>query len=268
MNANDNLERRIADFYESEAPSRAPDWVLRSTLDTIDDTQQRRVLVRVPWRFPQMNSFAKLAIAVVAVIAVGAIGWRALGPNSPSGVGGQATPSPTIAPSPTPTATPLPTAAPLTESFTSTRHGISLAYPAGWTSKPATEAAPSQISWGFEQPWNDVIYEPTLTDQLFIAIVSQPFGGTSVAKWITQTGPVVECTGAMEPITVDGFEGATCDGLVLVAAGNRGYVIKLYTGDDLGSLRSVYSTAWFESVLATVRLKPADAVDTAPSASA
>ena len=42
MNANDSLERRVADFYEHEVPPRAPDWVLRSTLETIETTPQRR----------------------------------------------------------------------------------------------------------------------------------------------------------------------------------------------------------------------------------
>jgi hypothetical protein len=36
MTANDRLERRVADYYAAEAPPRAPDWLLRSTLETID----------------------------------------------------------------------------------------------------------------------------------------------------------------------------------------------------------------------------------------
>lgn len=55
MSVNDDLERRIADYYESEPPARAPDWVLESALVTIDTTRQRRGLIRVPWRFPIMN---------------------------------------------------------------------------------------------------------------------------------------------------------------------------------------------------------------------
>jgi hypothetical protein len=78
MNANDDLERRIADFYETEAPPRAPDWVLGEALSTIDTTKQRRVLIRVPWRFPTMSSYAKLAVATVAVISVG-LRWLSFG---------------------------------------------------------------------------------------------------------------------------------------------------------------------------------------------
>ncbi len=79
MTASDSLERRIADHYATEATPRAPDWLLASALETIDDTPQRRVLMRMPWRFPHMNNFAKVAIAAVVVIAVGAVGLSLLG---------------------------------------------------------------------------------------------------------------------------------------------------------------------------------------------
>ncbi len=102
MNVNRDLERKLADFYESEAPPRAPDWVLRSALQTIDTTRQRRVVIRGPWRFPHMNTFAKVAIAAVVVIAVGALGLSVLRPPAPSGVGGQPTASPSPSPSPPP----------------------------------------------------------------------------------------------------------------------------------------------------------------------
>ena len=78
MSVNDDLERRIADYYESEAPSRAPDWVLGSALATIESAPRRRALLHVPWRVP-MNTYAKLAVATVAMIAVGAIGFVSLG---------------------------------------------------------------------------------------------------------------------------------------------------------------------------------------------
>ena len=45
MNANHDLERRLADFYATEAPQRAPDWVLGEALATIDTTKQRRVVI-------------------------------------------------------------------------------------------------------------------------------------------------------------------------------------------------------------------------------
>lgn len=84
MTANHELDRRLADHYASEAPQRAPDRVLDGALAAIDSTPQRRVLIRVPWRFPSMNSAprvssrsmmtlpALLAVALVAMVLGGA----------------------------------------------------------------------------------------------------------------------------------------------------------------------------------------------------
>ena len=57
MNANDDLERRIADFYATEAPPGRPTGCSAQALATIDTTPQRRVLIRVPWRFPTDEHF-------------------------------------------------------------------------------------------------------------------------------------------------------------------------------------------------------------------
>jgi hypothetical protein len=102
MNANHELDRRLADFYAGEAPQRAPDRVLEGALAAIDSTTQRRALVRVPWRFPIMNSYAKLAIAAVVVLAVGAIGLTVFRGGTPPGPGVQATSSPDASPSSSP----------------------------------------------------------------------------------------------------------------------------------------------------------------------
>lgn len=106
MTANRDLERRIADFYATEPPLRAPDLVLHAALSTIDSTPQRRGLL-APWRFPNMTTFTKLAAAVVVAVAVGAIGlWQF------AGVGGP-TPTPTATPGSTPVASVPPSASPL-----------------------------------------------------------------------------------------------------------------------------------------------------------
>ena len=94
MNANHDLERRLADFYATEAPPRAPDRVLESVLATSELTRQRRAVFRLPWRFPIMNSYAKMAIAAVAVIAIGAVGLAVLATGRIARFGGQPTASP------------------------------------------------------------------------------------------------------------------------------------------------------------------------------
>jgi hypothetical protein len=272
MNANDNLERRLADFYESESPPRAPDWVLRSALQAIDDTPQRRVVIRVPWRFPNMNTFAKVAIAAVVVIAVGALGLSLLGPPSSSNVGGQPTASPSPSPSPTFGATIIPESPPaLTETFTSERHGFSISYPTGWVPRPATDPWTTDFP-DFSQTTGDVIYDPVLESNLWIMVASQPLSGRSAAQWVddTMTGfnSADFCGPPSEPITIDGSQGQLCDSAAAVVSGDRGYVIKLYTSDDDPAAVAGFDQDYFNEVLSTLRLQPEDAVDTAPSPSA
>ena len=123
-----------------------------------------------------MSTFAKVAVAAVAVIAVGAVGIFALQPRNVPSVGAAPTASPS--PSPFPSSSPAAAASmapPLSETFTSPTNGISIAYPAGWTTRAATE--PWTTGWpDFHQPTGDVMYDPTLQDHLFIVVASQPAG--------------------------------------------------------------------------------------------
>ena len=79
-----------------------------------------------------MNSFAKLAIAAVAVIAVGALGLAVLRPGSSSSVGGPASPGVSPTPSPSPLLS-------LNQTFTSAIRRVSVSYPDGWVPRAATE---------------------------------------------------------------------------------------------------------------------------------
>lgn len=259
MTANHDLDRRIAAFYATEAPSRAPDRVLATALETIDITPQRRALVRVPWRFTPMNTYAKVAVAAVAVIAVGAIGLSFLDGRTP-GTGGPASPSPTTIP----TASPIASTSnpPLVETFTSTIHGISASYPAGWKLQPATEPWPSGGSINQEAVWVDVIYQRD-TDSPFLALASQPLAGRDPDVWTATAADFVadpDFCGTAEPVTVDGAEGRLYRGCLaaLVTVADRGYLIWLYRIDDLDR---------FNEFLATVQLHPEDAVDATPSPS-
>jgi len=269
MNANDSLERGIADAYEREAPPRAPDWVLATALETIESTPQRRVLLRAPWRFPHMNTFAKVAIAAVVVLAIGAVGLSLL-PRSSSGVGGQ----PTLSPSPTPSLSPSPDPSappPLSETFSSTMHGFSIDYPTGWATAPATQPWISTTGADFMSPATDHIYDPVLQDHLFLSAASQPLAGEAGDTWVTEilADPDEGCDPAIptEPITLDGASGRICGGLVAVSIQDRGYFIRLYTSDDDAWLSTHYDNTWFRSVLDTVQLDPATARDPSPSVS-
>jgi len=167
------------------------------------------------------------------------------------------------------TATPTSSIAPpaLTQTFTSTMHGIAASFPAGWTVRAATEPW-TTVEWSFEDPSVDIIHDPSLADHLFLALGSQPLGATSAVKWIADRLAFVEC-GTTEQVTVDGASGSICgDGaLAMASSRGRGYMIALYTSGDEGWLDSVYDRAWFKDILATVDLRPQDAVDitTSPS---
>ena len=277
MNVNRDLERQLADFYESEAPPRAPDWVLRSALQAIDTTRQRRVVIRVPWRSTNMNTFAKVAIAAVVVIAVGALGLSVLRPPSSSNVGGQpsASPSPSTSPSPTFGATIIPEPAPaLTETFTSERHGFSVSYPAGWDTAKATEPWPGAGLPNFREPTGDFMFDPVLTDHLFLSVASKPLAGQGGAAWADEFLNAMAANGdcglPLESITTGFGPARQCAGGGIVAtwAADRGYVIWMYTSGDDPSAVAAYDQAYFNDILATLQLKPEDAVDTAPSPSA
>ena len=97
MTANNDLERRLTDHYAAVAPSSAPDWVLEQALANVHDTTQRRVLRLVPRRLDNMNTFTKLAMAAVVVIAVGALGIGVLRPDRTVT---PAAPAPSTSPSP------------------------------------------------------------------------------------------------------------------------------------------------------------------------
>jgi len=232
-----------------------------------------------------MSSFAKVAIAVIAVIAVGTVGVIALRPGGTGTVGSAATPIPTStpaatpAPTPTPASTPTPppsptvaptaapsVAPPLTGTFTSPIHGISLAYPAGWTTRPATEPWTTTGNPLFSYPSVDILQDPVLGDHLFVGVASQPLAGKTGDQWAADFQASSGC-GPTVPVTIDGASGLLSEGECLIAAvtsGGRGYFVWLSPSSDEWWIAQVYDRAWFEQVLATVDLRPADAVDPAP----
>jgi hypothetical protein len=268
MNANDELERRIADFYATETPPRAPDWVLESALTTIDTTPQRRALIRLPRRFQTMNTFTKVAVAAVAVIAIGGVGLAVLRPGqAPPGIGGPGSPSSSPAGSPFLPSASLTQYPALTGTFTSSIHGISTAYPSGWTVTEALQPWRSGIPAQCDPQCSDRIVEKNF-DSPFLGLSSQPLAGLTgdawLAKLLSEPGLGNTCAPQTEAVTIDGNPGqinVLCPEGLLTAetwTEDRGYFIVLYRIDDV---------AWFKDILATVRLHPEDAVDTTPSLS-
>lgn len=276
MNATNDIERRIADYYATEAPYRAPGWLLAQALDTVDTTPQRRTLLGRPWRFPPMTSFAKLAVGAVAIVAVGAIGLTLL--RLPA-VGPAASPSPTGSPPPSSLLPP-----PVTEHFTSTIHGISIDYPAGWQIRPATEPwTGGELS--FDSPAADVLYDPVLGDRLYLVVASQPYGDLSQNEWqnkvLTWTClGFPDAGGEVWSWRVDGFHAwqqGPCNSGSLIFTDTRGYLIRLVASSGEPGLADTYNWNWLAgldktgptgdpSVLESADLRPEEAVD-APSPS-
>jgi hypothetical protein len=272
MNTQHDLERRLADYYDTEAPRQAPDRVLHAALSSIDTTRQRRVLIRVPRRFEHMSTSLRAGIAAAAVVAVGAV-VLAIGPFRPSaiGPGSAATPTPSAPPSSSSPAIASPSAsqlAPLTGSFTSAVFGVSTSYPAGWKLMPATGLWTTGIPWNCESSCTfDRIYEKE-TDSPLFHLASQPLAGKSGAEWgaaiLADPGWEATCPNTTEPVAIDGTNGTLakiCGQTLFVAvtsSGGRGYAFVFYRVDDVNQ---------FKAILATVRLHPEAAVDVMPSAS-
>jgi hypothetical protein len=163
-----------------------------------------------------------------------------------------------------------------TERFDSPLHGLSIGYPSGWRTRAATEP------WGhgevaFDAPDVDVIFDPTLRDDLYFAVVSEPLvAHLSGTDWVEAHWPRLEsvgiCKGPGSGGGNDTFHGhyawfLGCDephgavaSVLIVGTATRGYIIYLHVADD-PLLQATYDGEWFEAALETVDLRPEDALD-------
>jgi hypothetical protein len=93
------------------------DRVLDNVFDLLDATPQRRSWWPA-WRFSDMNTFAKLALAAAAVVVVAFVGINLLpGSGGAGGSGPAVSPTPSPSPSPSPAATPNPSPPPAAFAF-------------------------------------------------------------------------------------------------------------------------------------------------------
>ena len=142
MTAPRDTERLIRAFLD-EGVTELPERAYHAVRSEIDRTHQRVVIG--PWRTPDMNTFAKFAMAAAAVLVVALVGYNLL-PSDP-GRGG----TPSVTPSPSPSssvaASTSPSASPSELAFfpqgpiEAGRHSmvrsgksLSVGMPAGWTS--------------------------------------------------------------------------------------------------------------------------------------
>jgi hypothetical protein len=94
---------RLIRAFLAEGQTDLPDQIYDAVRDQIEHTHQR--VVMGPWRFAEMNNYAKLAIAAAVVVVVAIVGINLL-PRG-GGVGGDASPSPSPTQQPTPSPSPV-----------------------------------------------------------------------------------------------------------------------------------------------------------------
>ena len=278
MASNNKFDETISTWLEDTAPTGLPQRVLAATFE-----RTRRSRQQLGWRGVlgrrQMPRFVP-ALGAAAVVVMAAV--LALNLIPMSGPGGPTTQPPTA--SPTPSSSPVtPPPSPFTERFDSAVHGVSISYPSGWQTRPATEPWNHEtVAFGASEV--DVIFDPTFQADLYIALVSEPLRGLSGEEWVNGLDAAVEICGEREEgagstggsYTLDGAKGwavsrvrgaqpAGCQ-FVAVATATRGYIIVLHVGDERHP--EAYGWGWFKSVLETVNLRPEDAVDAlSPAAS-
>jgi hypothetical protein len=171
-----------------------------------------------------------------------------------------------------------------TERFDSPLNGLSIGCPSGWRTRAATEPWAGHSDVAFGAPDVDVIFHPKFKDDLYLAVVSEPLGGTSGADWVdggswlTSVGICTDAYGAGGGS--DTFHGnaawsegcgtpAGSDEFVVFGTATRGYIINLHVGNKRAErlLESTYDLKlfrnFFGAALKTVDLHAEDA-DEAP----
>jgi len=89
---------RIVRSWLETGADRLPERVLDSVLDQLPAYKQRRLRWRPTWRFAQMNTLTKAAIAAAAVLVVAILGYKVLPGNGPGTTVPTPSPSPTASP--------------------------------------------------------------------------------------------------------------------------------------------------------------------------
>ncbi|MBA2633069.1 MAG: hypothetical protein H0U86_08740 [Chloroflexi bacterium] len=269
MTSRSDIER-VLDRYLAEGAEQMPDRVIDAALDQIDHIPQRRVL-RVPWRFYQMLTFLKPALAVAAVIAVLVVGGMFLSRGPSASVGGPAasTPSPSPSASASAAVSPSSSAQALTDTsnwvaFTSERYGYEIAHPPTWDAKPATR------DWTFETDRLDFLTEAadSFIDEAapyqirFTAFADDVPSDMSEDEWITayyegSQGDGQQCDALIEKlqpiaVTVAGHAGRLLindpcsDAQAFVFIDGRVHVFAVWRENQEALLEAFLSTVKFQ----------------------
>ncbi len=254
MTASRDPDKLIAAFLD-EGQTDLPDRVFDAVRHDIQRTRQRVVIG--PWRVPNMNMFARVAIAAAAVVAIG-FAWVNFGPSRAGpGVGAQPTPTPTPSPQPLPDAGALAPGTYWLNGDPEVTNGtpvprIAVTMPAGWTADgdlllknyapdlnpgelDASDAGagPSLVAWQISGTFVDPCTNHTLVkptpgpgiDALADALAHQP--GTTA--------------GPLTAVTVDGYSGKFVELTVTTDISKCGDNFMIWASSD-GNSRWVQGT--------------------------
>jgi hypothetical protein len=243
MNTRPDFDRHAAAWL-ADGPTELADRVLDAALREVHLTKQRRRW-STPWRTPSMSLplRAAVAIAIVAVLGVGALTFFKQG--SAPGVGGQPTPSPTIVPTTAPSTTAAAQQSPPIDTstwtiYSSVRNVLSIKHPANWTEEP------SDHDWTLarDAAWPNSAAEKFVSPDGQVAVAAwsvavQP--GADLEAWIATYCPLntTPCTGIHDravPVTAvpDGQQGLLIsfesDAQAFFLKGNRIWVVATWRG--------------------------------------
>ena len=175
------FEDRLSEWLE-DGPLHAPDSVAKTVLAAFPSIPQRRGVLRVPWRFPLMNGYARALAGIAAVAVVAVVALTLLNRPPAAVIGGPGSPSPSPSVAPTPSPTPINTST--WKSFTSARHGETILYPADWTATAATAPWPAGVEAPPPpNPMLDAFTAPGTNGPAFV-VVSQSTKGVTDASWL------------------------------------------------------------------------------------
>jgi hypothetical protein len=261
---NDRFDLQLRQHLLKTADDRPAAGQLAAIVERVAARAQRRPIVArlvFPGRLGSAPS-TSLGYAFIALALIGALlAAAALGAGAPRPVPAATSPAPTAS------SEPLRSPAPGFSTFESTVHGISIDYPAGWQTRPATEPW-TRGELTFDSPEADVIFDPAHgPGGLYILLASQPYGSVSADAWrdgvLAWTCPN-DGGHDMWGWHVDGaysFQLGPCNSGSIVQADSRGYLIRVVTSSDQPALAATYNWDWLKPLLETVDLRPEDAIN-------
>jgi hypothetical protein len=264
MNVQRDPDAVLAAWLE-EGPNRLPELTRRAISFTTRTTEQKRRSTWVPWRTPLMPTYARIAFATVAVIAM--LGGAAyfIGPQQHAG-------GPT--PSPSPSVTAAPSSAPPSlqaqatgatdwTTSTSSRFAYTFDHPASWSLTPANFDWP-KIGLPEKGGWTmDVFRQMPTGIEVYITsvpVASAKDAAALLAEFDAQNTAFCNSTSNRHDITLDGVtmrqEDQVCAQSVQVvevlgASKDRFFEINLVTSVD--SPLTATDRATFDRILASFK---------------